>query len=130
MAGGPNLKFTVRVSVNAAGDGVDVAIDAGGWKGVPLRFEVALTPGGHVDSDTFEVEARPEEVILAKQGLVRLRSRTDVLAFGPGFAEHRNVGGTYGSEGRSRDHFTVYFTGFTPLARTLTFRRAPAREGL
>jgi hypothetical protein len=36
--------------------------------------------------------------------------------------EHNDIGGTYGSEGRSPDHFTLYNTAFTPFDR-------PSRSG-
>jgi len=130
LAPGPVLTFTITVKMRPEGDGIEVNIDVAGWEGVPLRFEIALTPGTEVDNDHFLVEGRPEEAILAKSGMVRVRRGTDVLAFGPAFADHRNIGGTYGSDTRSRDHFTAYCTGFSPLNRTLVFRRAPAREGL
>jgi len=124
---GPNVEFTV--SVTERPDGIDVRTRAIGWEGVPLRFEVALPPGTQIDGEGFIVEGRAEDAVVVKSGTVRVRSKADVLAFGPGFAEHRAIVGAY-SDGRSRDHHTVYFTGSTPLDRTITFRRAPAREGL
>jgi hypothetical protein len=126
---GPDLAFTVSVRERDEGDGIDVQTSVTGWKGVPLRFEMTVPPGTQIDGESFVVDARAEDTTLVKSGPVHVRSGTEVLALGPGFAEHRNIGGLY-SESRSRDHHTLYFTGFTPLDRTLTFRKATAREGL
>lgn len=128
-SGGPNVAFTITVTDRPDGDGIDVRTQVDGWKGVPLRFEIALPPGTQIDGEGFIVEGRAEDAVVVKSGTVRVRSASDVLAFGPGFAEHRAIVGAY-SDGRSRDHHTVYFTGSTPLDRTISFRRAPAREGL
>jgi hypothetical protein len=126
---GPVIDFTITVKDRPEGDGIDVRVQVEGWKGVPLRFEIALPPGPQIDGEGFIVEATAEDAVVVKSGMVRVRKGAEVLAFGPGFAEHRAIVGAY-SDGRSRDHHTVYFTGSTPFDKTLTFRRAPAREGL
>ncbi len=61
------------------------------------------------------------EAMRPQRGGNELANRT----IGPLFAEHRETGGVYGSESRSRELFTAYATAFTPAKRTVTFRRIP-----
>jgi hypothetical protein len=123
---GPDLDFSLRVEELPSRDGISVAMSVEGWPGVPLRLEVGLEPGCRVDGETFALEGRAGGAILAKGGRVVARREDDALEIGPAFAEHFDIGGTYGSEARSSDHFTVYFTALSPLEKTITFRRVMA----
>jgi hypothetical protein len=126
---GPDLDFTVSVSETPGGDGIAIRLCAEGWKGVPVRFEMGVSADAWVESEYFGSAATPGGAVLAKAGYTRVRIGADVLEIGPCFAEHRDIGGTYGSEGRSPDHFTIYCTGFSPLDRVLTMRRVGANGG-
>lgn len=123
---GPDLDFTLTVREVPEGEGIELHLQAEGWKGVPVRFEFGLNADAWVESEHFAAQGTPGGAVLAKDGTVRARLGADVLELGPCFAEHRDIGGTYGSEGRSGDHFTVYCAACTPFDRTMTLRRVPA----
>ncbi len=122
---GPDLDFAVAVSGRVEGDGVDIRLSVEGWEGVPFRLEFGLASGCFVESGSFRLEGRAGESILVREGEVRASLGGDALAIGPAFTAHRDTGGTYGSESRSRDHFSVYFTAFTPFDRVVSIRRIP-----
>jgi hypothetical protein len=126
---GPDLSFALRVDELPEGDGVELRALAMGCEGVPVRFEIGLCTGTgaelRVGTEHFEVEGRPGEAVLARSGKLCAWSGLDALEIGPAFAEHRDMGGTYGSESRSRDHFTAYFTAFSPFSKAIRFRRVP-----
>jgi hypothetical protein len=125
---GPDLEFVVSVAFLPGRDGASVRIAASGWEGVPVRLEWGLTADAWVESDHFAVPGAAGGAALAKSGAVRARLGADVLEIGPCFGEHNDIGGTYGSEGRSPDHFTLYNTAFTPFDRTFTVRRVRAGD--
>lgn len=125
---GPRLRFEVRVTDRT--DGFDVAVSVQGWAGVPLRFDVALSPGTFIEGSGFALEGRAPGVVVVKEGMVRVRSGLDTLEVGPGFADHLGVASLYGGEALRPDSFTLCFTGFTPFERTLSwFRTSELRPG-
>ena len=122
---GPDLAFSVKVRERPQGDGVEVDTEIAGWKGVPVRFEIHLGPGAMLEGDSFALDARPGEAMQVTSGILRARQDLDVMAIGPFFAEHHETVGVYDDEGSRRDLFTVYATAFTPVRRSLAFRRVP-----
>jgi hypothetical protein len=127
---GPHLAFTVKVRERQQGDGIDVDVEVTGWRGVPVRFEICLSPGAFLEGDSFAREAKPGETMLVTSGVLRVRQGLDAIAIGPLFAEHRETSGVYDSEARSRELFTAYASAFTPVRRSLAFRRIPWAESL
>lgn len=125
---GPDLAFTVMVRERPRGDGVDVETEIAGWKGVPIRFEIGLSPGATLEGDSFALEARTGGTMQVTSGVLRVRQGLDVMAVGPFFAEHHETVGAYDGEGRDRDRFTVYATAFTPVKKSLAFTRAPRTD--
>lgn len=125
---GPDLQFTIRVKDRLDGTGVDMRIQADGWDAVPLRLEIGVTAGIELESESFFAETRAGEAILAKSGTLELRDGLDVLSIGPAFAQHRNLGGTYGSDGRNANLFSVYCTALTPTDRVISLRRLDPRR--
>jgi hypothetical protein len=122
---GPELEFGLVAKERAEGDGIDISVKVEGWKGVPLRFEMALSPGAFVESEAFYAAAKAGEAILAKSGMLRIRKDLDAMELGPAFCEHHDIGGTYGSKARSPEHFTIYSTAFTPVDKAFSFRSVP-----
>lgn len=125
---GPDLSFAVTVRERPQADGVDVGVEIAGWKGVPIRFEICLGPGATLEGDSFELEARAGEKALVTSGILRARKGLDAMAVGPLFAEHRDTVGAYDAEGRGRNLFTVFATAFTPVRKSLAFRRVSWAE--
>lgn len=125
---GPDLHFTIRVKDSLQNDGIDVHLSVSGWDEVPLRLEIGMSPGAELENEGFCLETRAGEAILAKSGTLELRNGLDVLSIGPAFAQHRNMSGTYGSQSRSPDLFSVYFTALTPVDRVIKIRRKDPRR--
>jgi hypothetical protein len=127
---GPDLAFTVRVRERPQGEGIDVDAEVTGCPGVPVRFEICLSPGALLEGDSFALEAKPGQTMLVTSGILRARLGLDAMAIGPLFAEHLETSGVYGSESRSRELFTAHAAAFTPVRRTLAFRRIRWADGL
>ncbi len=127
---GPDLAFTVRVRERPQGDGVDVDTEIAGWRHVPVRFEICVSPGASLEGDGFARVARPGETMLVTPGILRAQRGPDAMAIGPLFAEHRETRGAYDAENHRRDLFAAYATAFTPVRKTLAFCRIPPANGL
>ncbi len=50
---------------------------------------------------------------MAREGTVTASKGKYAITAGPGFGAHNYVAGKFGSQGRSQDCYTVYFTDFT-----------------
>jgi len=116
----PGPSLTLEVRVTETDEGFDVQLRADGAPGVPVQLEAVVSAGTQIEGAGFVAEGRPGGSLLVKEGMVRVRSGLDALAFGPAFAGHTGVAGTYGSPEPSRDEFTVYCTDFTPMDRTVS----------
>lgn len=120
---GPDLAFRIKLFERPDGDGVDLLLETSGCPGVPLRFELAIDPDTILESAVARLPASAGGWMLGKDGFLRVSKNGESVNIGPFFAEHADTGGTYGSEARSPDRFTVYATAFTPCARILSFMR-------
>jgi hypothetical protein len=117
---GPDLEIAVDVAPETTG--IDVRISTAGIDRLPLRVEIGVTAGCMVRTPSAITEATPGEALIVKEGVVTLSRGADRMTVGPGFAEHAYVGGKFGSEPRGAEEYTLYFTGFTPVERTIRIR--------
>jgi hypothetical protein len=122
---GPDLAFTVKVRERPRGDGVDVDTEIAGWNRVPIRFEICLGTGTCLEGDSFALESRPGETMLVTSGILQARKGLDAMAIGPFFAEHHQTVGPHEVERRGLDMCTALATAFTPVRRSMEFRRIP-----
>jgi hypothetical protein len=118
---GPDLEITVDVAPRPAG--IDVRIATAGIDRLPLRVEIGIAPAGcMVRTPAVMTGAAAGDALIVKEGMVTLSRDADRMTMGPGFAEHAYIGGKFGSEPRGMDEYTLYFTGFTPVERTIQIR--------
>lgn len=118
----------IIVTVTQVEEGIDVNIKAGGCDRVPLRVEISIPEGSMVDSEALYIEGSAGEGIVVRNGYVKVRKNNDMLLIGPGFGTHQFIEGNFGSEGRSRDGFTIYFTDFTDFDHTIHIERKAGRR--
>ncbi len=117
---GPDLNFEVRVK--EIEDGLEVKIKASGVDRAPLRLELAFDAGATVMNDHFSLEGLAGECMIAKDGYVTATRGEYAIQVGPAFYDHDFVAGKFGSEGRSPQCFTVYFTDTTEFERSITIK--------
>ena len=120
-------KLTISAEVSWKGDGVDVRLLAEGMSGVPIRLEWGFLPGNTLRNEHFVIDAVPGGSMTVCGGALQaLNGRGEAISVGPAFARHnvqRRMGGAYPL---SQEHFTVFFTDYTPFDRTVSLRAAPA----
>lgn len=121
---GPDLSFTVTVT--EAEHGIDVHVAANGIDRSPIRIELAFDGGGRAESEGFITSAVPGGSIVARKGTVTVSKGRDAITVGPGFGRHNYVAGKFGSQERSKDCFTVYFTDFSCFEHKISLRAVPS----
>ena len=122
---GPDLNFDVTVT--EIEDGLSVNIKASGVDRAPLRLELAFDAGCDVVSDNFNVSGLAGECMTVKNGMITATKGDYAIEVGPAFYAHDFVAGKFGSEGRSPQCFTIYFTENTEFEKTITIK---AKDGI
>lgn len=117
---GPDLD--IIVSIQEVNNGIEVKVQTEGCDRVPLKIELGFNAGSSVKADGFMCEGTAGNAVTAVSGKVVVSKDADAIEVGPAFATHNFVGGKFGSEGRSVDHFTVFFTDSTNFDHTFTFK--------
>ena len=111
------LKFTVDFVINE--NGVKMDIKTEGCDRVPLKVEFCLTGGCLVDGPGYMIEGTAGNSIVSGEGTVKASLGLNEISIGPGFAEHRYAADMRGSVPRSKNDFTVYFTSFSNIEKTI-----------
>ena len=113
------LEITADVDIKE--DGVDVRLRAEGLSGVPVRLEWGFLPGCRLRNEHFVIDAVPGGSMTVCAGQIESTNRGgDCIAVGPAFAAHTaqiRMGGAYPL---SENHFTAFFTDFTPFERVVS----------
>lgn len=117
---GPDLRFDV--DIEEIKDGVSVHIKASGIDRAPLRLELAFDKGAVLETDGFFAEGNAGGFLIAKQGMLTAARGDYAIEAGPAFGAHNFTAGKFGSDSRSTECFTVYFTDITEFEHTVTLR--------
>lgn len=117
--------LSTTVTIEKKEDGIDLTVKADGLTEVPFRMEFAFLPGGYVRTEHFLQRTTPGSVVNVLDGTVEAggpNGETIVIegAFGAHNVEAR-MGGAYPL---SENHYTVMFTAYTPVERTIRIRAA------
>ena len=115
--------LNTTVTIEKKEDGIDLTVKADGLTEVPFRMEFAFLPGGYVRTEHFLQRTNPGGVVNVLDGTVEAmgpNGETIVIdgAFGAHDVEAR-MGGAYPL---SENHYTVMFTAYTPLEKTIRIR--------
>ncbi|MDW2799833.1 hypothetical protein RZO55_19880 [Clostridium boliviensis] len=121
---GPDMNFVITAT--EVKDGMDITIETAGIDRAPVRIELAFDAGCRVESPYFISEGNAGGGIVAKEGIVTASKGKYAITTGPGFGTHNYVAGKFGSQGRSQDCYTVYFTDFTCFKHTISLRAVPS----
>lgn len=121
---GPDIMFEVLLT--EAENGIDVRILTSGIDRAPLRVELAFDAGCRIESEHMIAEGIPGGGLVAKDGTITASKGGYAITAGPGFGRHNYTAGKFGSQGRSPQCFTVYFTDFTTFDHTISLRAVPA----
>ncbi len=115
--------YDVIVDVVLTVDGADLRIVSAGVEHLPCKLELIFPPGGHFDSDQAQFRAIAGQHLMLKHGAFEYALGDDLIhvegAFGGNTAYHYDLRGSLPQEPGT---FTVYFTDFSPTAKTVRIR--------
>lgn len=119
-------KLTVTADVAFTEDGAEVRLKTEGLSGVPVRLEFGVLPGNEVRSESFLLEAAAGSSMTVRQGTVQLtKGMNDTLTIGPAFARHNVQNRMGGAYPLSAEHFTLFFTDYSPFERVIRIGTKP-----
>lgn len=115
--------LNTTVTIEKKENGIDLTVKADGLTEVPFRMEFAFLPGGYVRTEHFLQRTNTGGVVNVLDGTVEAmgpngETITIEGAFGAHDVEAR-MGGAYPL---SEKHYTVMFTAYTPLEKTIRIR--------
>lgn len=112
-------------------DGIDLHIRTEGIDQLPLRMEFSFLPGGSVRTEHFLQAAVPGGHVVVLDGTVEAQGPgSETILLGPAFAEHAVMDRMGGAYPLSPEHFTVFFTAYTPVERVIRLRARRADRHL
>lgn len=110
---GPNLQ--ILCDILECEHGIDLHIKVSGVEQAPFRLEIEVSGADLLWNDQFALPAENGKSMVLKQGMAIFSNSSESLQIGPGFGEHLYINGLFGSEPRSEQAFTLYFTDYTKL---------------
>lgn len=111
------VRITFRLE--EAGSPVEVDARSTGLEGVLYKVELAFAPAGWCETECTREPGAPGRYVIVSGGRVRYLLGWDAIAVDGGFAEHNYAADMRGSEPPDPDAFTVFFTGVSPIRRTV-----------
>lgn len=119
--------LTTTVEVSLDGGGAEVRVRAEGLSGVPIRLEWGFLPGCRLRNEHFMLDATPGGSMTVCGGRLQATDQNgDCITIGPAFARHSvrtRMGGAYPL---SENHFTAFFTDYSPFERVIRVDAKPA----
>jgi hypothetical protein len=113
------LDLIFHVYITEIEEGLKVRVVTEGCDRVPVKLEFCFTPNCIVSGESFDLTGEPGQSIVIKSGYVEVRKGTNIINIGPGFGKHNYASEMRGSEFRSKSEYTVYFTDYTNIDRTV-----------
>lgn len=113
-------RLALSVDVDLLSDGVDVRVRAGGLTRVPIRLEWGFMPGNTLRSDAFITDTVAGGGITVCSGMLQADRRPgETITLGPAFASHNVKNRMGGAYPQSPEHFTVFFTAYSPFDQVI-----------
>jgi hypothetical protein len=111
----------VRISFRLDEPGAPVSVDVSstGLEGVLYKLELSFGPGGWCETECTREPGTAGRYVIVSGGKVRYLMGWDGIVVDGGFAEHNYAADMRGSEPPAPEAFTVFFTGVSPIRRTI-----------
>ena len=114
-----HLDLDYTVDIEMIEEGVKIDIKTEGCDRVPFKLEFCLTGNCIVKGKNFIKKGTPGESIIVGEKLVEAYIGNDKLEIGPGFMSHHYAENMRGSDPQSKSDFTMYYTGYTNIDKTI-----------
>ena len=123
--------LTITVEAELKENGVDLRVAAQGLTHVPIRLEWGMMPGCELRGDSFLLDTVPGGSMTVSGGALQIRNPADeMVTLAPAFAEHRVMNRMGGAYPLSGEHFTAFFTAYSPFEKVIRIGTAPLFDRL
>lgn len=112
-----SLKFKIDFQIDEKS--VTMNVKTEGCDRVPLKLEFCFTGGCAIAGPGFMLDGKAGNSVIVGAGEVKASLGLNEISVGPGFAEHKYAASMRGSVPKSNNDFTVYFTGFSNIEKTI-----------
>lgn len=112
----------ITVETQETADGLSLRVRTEGCDRVPLKLEMITDAGAVVTGSSFVITGPAGAAVTARAGDIEVARGACKIGVGPAFGLHHYTTGMRGSEPQSAHGFTIYFTDFTPVDRTISIR--------
>ena len=86
------------------------------------KLEFCFSSDTIVEGEDFFQQGKAGKSLVTESKEIKVRKDDSSISVGPGFASHNYAADMRGSESKSEKEFTVYFTDFTNLDKTIFLR--------
>ena len=117
-----SLDLKIDVYIYEKEDGVDLRVVSEGCDRVPVKLEFGFTPYAIIDGNSFSIIGEPGQSIVIKSGEVKVSKGIDAISISPAFGNHTFTTDMRGSEPQSKNDYTIYFTDYTNIDRTVNIK--------
>jgi hypothetical protein len=116
------MTLTFSTEFRFTGEGVEMKVATRGCDRVPMKMDFCFTGGCKIKGENFMVEGLPGNGMIAGSGKVGASLGTDRMEIGPAFMAHSYAADMRGSMPVDKSAYTVYFTAFTNVEKTIEIR--------
>lgn len=113
------VELTYIVNFTMLENGVQIHVITKGCDRVPMKIEFCFSPNSKIFGDGYIIHGTPGGYLNAAKGNIKVVSGEDTISIGPAFSKHDYTYNLRGSVSKSRNDFTIYFTEFTNIDKTI-----------
>ena len=113
------VELSYDVNISLMDDGVKLHVVTTGCDRVPFKIEFCFSPNSKVSGEGFIIHGTSGGYVNALKGDIKIKSGEDIMTIGPAFSKHDYTHNLRGSVPESSTDFTVYFTEFTNIDKTI-----------
>lgn len=118
-----NINLDMKAVVREIDEGITLNVDIFGCDRVPFKMEFCLPPGSVIHGDNFVTIGKAGDSLVVRSGDIKASYGSDTISIGSAFASHWYTQDMRGSELQSVQNFTIYFTDYTTVSRTITIKK-------
>ena len=113
------VELTYDVNVAMKDHTIELKVQTTGCDRVPFKIEFCFSPKSKISGNGYILHGTPGGYVNALNGDVKVKAGEDTMTVGPAFSKHDYTHNLRGSVPKSSTDFTVYFTEFTNIDKTI-----------
>lgn len=113
------MTWVMTVDISYQEGVVRLDMDSSGVNRLPMKIDMIFPAAGKLKHPSFDVKGMPGANVIIKQGSFEYMFQDDKIEVDGAFGEHEYTTQMRGAPKTDENRFTVNFTGFSPLKKTI-----------